>query len=202
MTYRDQKSALRSLTTIAVSQGGYFTARQAEEAGYGFPHLNYHMKMGNFERVGRGLYRIPTIPYSEHDDLLRLCFWSRGKNDKPQAVISHQMALALHDLAEFIPTRIHLIVPKSFRRRAPNGCTLHKATLEKADTQEAGAIRVTKPLRTLQDLAGDAAMPTEQFDRAVEEAVQRGLIKSSQSEGLLKSRRTTINGSRPEDERE
>ncbi len=188
MGYRDQKSALRSLTAIAASQGGYFTARQAEEAGYAYPHLSYHLAAGNFERAGRGLYRIPTLPHSEHDDLLRLWFWSRGRDDQPQAVVSHQTALALHDLAEFIPTRFHLTVPPSFRKRAPRGCTLHKAVLTPEDTQEMASLRVTTPQRTLRDLAGDATMPTEQFERAVGEAVSRGLIRQSQSKALLEMR--------------
>ncbi|GJQ28338.1 MAG: hypothetical protein HBSAPP03_02220 [Phycisphaerae bacterium] len=53
MTYRSQKDALRSLTALAATQGGYFTAKQAEEAGYDFPHLVYHLKAGNFERAGQ-----------------------------------------------------------------------------------------------------------------------------------------------------
>lgn len=188
MAYRDQKPALRALTAIAASQGGYFTARQAEEVGYGYPHLCYHLSAGNFERTDRGLYRIPTIPLSEHDDLLRLWFWSRGRDDQPQAVVSHQTALALHDLAEFIPTRMHLTVPPSFRRRDPKGCTLHKGTLEEGDTQEMSSLRVTTPLRTLHDLADDPSMPTEQFERAVEEAASRGLIRRSQTKALLEAR--------------
>jgi len=188
MGYRDQKSALRGLTEVAASQGGYFTARQAEDAGYDAPHLTYHLSAGNFERAGRGLYRIPTLPLSEHDDLIRLWLWSRGRDDQPQAVISHQTALALHDLAEFIPTRMHLTVPPSFRRRAPQGCTLHKGALEERDTQEMSSLRVTTPLRTLRDLADDPSMPAEQFERAVEEAASRGLIRRSHTEALLATR--------------
>jgi len=40
---------------------------------------------------------------------------------------------------------------------------------------------VTTPVRTLRDLASDPAMPTEQFERAVEEAVSRGLIRRSEA---------------------
>jgi len=195
MIYRDQKSALRALTAVAASQGGYFTARQAEEAGYAYPHLSYHLSAGNFERAGRGLYRIPTLPLSEHDDLLRLWFWSRGRDDVPQAVVSHQTALALHELAEFIPTRVHLTVPRSFRKRAPKGCTLHKAALERGDTQEMESLRVTTPLRTLRDLADDPSMPGEQFERAVEEAASRGLIRRSQAGELLSVREAATSAS-------
>jgi predicted transcriptional regulator of viral defense system len=192
MSYRDQKAALRAITAIAASQGGYFTARQASEVGYAYPHLSYHLSAGNFERAGRGLYRIPTLPYSEHDDLVRISFWSRGRDDAPQAVVSHQTALALHDLAEFIPTVVHLTVPASFRRPAPKGCTLHKAAVARVDTQEVGALRVTTPLRTLADLAGDPSIPREQFDRAVKEASSRGMIRRSQADELRATRKSSI----------
>lgn len=196
MGYRDPKTALRALTQIAVSQGGYFTARQAADAGYGSSHLRYHLAAGNFERVGHGLYRIPTLPIAEHDDLLRLHFWSRDRNDRPQAVVSHQTALALHDLAEFIPTRVHLTVPPSFRKRAPKGCTLHRATLDAHDTQGISSLRATTPLRTLRDLAGDASMPAEQFQRAVDEAVRRGLIGRAEAKELRATRRTATQAPR------
>ena len=192
MPYRDPKAALRALTATATTQGGYFTAKQAEQAGYDFPHLSYHLSAGNFERIGRGLYRIPTLPYAEHDDLLRLWLWSRGRDDRPQAIVSHQTALTLHDLAEFIPKEIHLTVPPRFRRQPPEGCTLHKATVESADTQAFDALPVTTPLRTLRDLAADASMPTEQFERAVAEAIARGLIRRSQSGDLISTRREAM----------
>ncbi|TVQ62834.1 MAG: hypothetical protein EA378_03200 [Phycisphaerales bacterium] len=197
MGYRDQKSALRSLTEVAASQGGYFTARQAEDAGYDAPHLTYHLSAGNFERAGRGLYRIPTLPLSEQDDLIRLWLWSRGRDDQPRAVVSHQAALVLHDLAEFIPTTIHLTVPHGFRKQPPQGCVLHKGRLDRNETQSFDALPVTAPLRTLRDLAATGTLPTEQFENAVGAAVQRGLIRQRDADELLgyDHKRRSANGS-------
>jgi predicted transcriptional regulator of viral defense system len=189
LPYRDTKAALRRLTDVAASQGGYFTARQAERGGYGASHLSYHVRAGNFERAGHGLYRIPTLPLSDHDDLVRLWLWSRGRDDRPQAVISHQTALALHDLAELIPTTIHLTVPPGFRKRRPRGCLLHKGIVEPAATQPFDVITVTTPLKTLGDLAIDCTMPTGQFRNAVSTALKRGLITRREAEQLLAHRR-------------
>jgi len=185
MGYRDTKAALRSLAGLAAPQGGYFTAAQAMQIGYDRSHLSYHVSRGNFEHVGRGLYRLPMLPPAEHDDLIRLWFWSRGRDDTPRGVFSHQTALTLFDLAEFIPTDIHMTVPVSFRKTPPDGCILHRAELEPSDHREFDAFRVTTPHRTLLDLARDATMPREQFENAVQEAMNRGLLQPSQVRALM-----------------
>jgi predicted transcriptional regulator of viral defense system len=179
MSYRDNQQALRALYAVATTQGGYFTAKQAGAAGYGIRHLDYHAKTGNFERVGHGLYRLPTIPLSEHDDLIPLSLWSRDRSDRPQAVASHITALGLHHLSDVLPTRIHLTAPRSFRKAVPTGAVLHKASLERQDMQEWTGFRVTSPQRTLLDVATDHSISEEQLDRAVNEAMERGLVQRS-----------------------
>src|SRR5437879_3025479 len=82
------RETARSLFSRALEQGGYFTAKQAREAGYDYPHLDYHVSTGNFERVEHGLYRLISLPPGEHDDLVRLTLWSRNRQDEPQAVVS------------------------------------------------------------------------------------------------------------------
>ena len=52
------RETARSLYSKALEQGGYFTAKQANEAGYDYTHLDYHVAAGNFERVGHGLYKL------------------------------------------------------------------------------------------------------------------------------------------------
>lgn len=176
MGYRNTQQALRALTAVAASQGGYFTAQQAERAGYDFNHLTYHVKRGNFERVGRGLYRVPSIPLSEHDDLIRVTLWSRGRDDVPQAIVSHESALSLHELSDMLPGKVHLTVSRSFRRSAPPDCRLHKAELAEKDSTAWGAFRVTTPLRTLIDVASENSVPTDQLQRAVHDALEGGLV--------------------------
>src|SRR5215472_13772968 len=130
---RSTREAARALAALAHEQGGYFTAKQAIRAGYGYRHLDYHETAGNFERVGHGLYRLPTVPPAEHDELIHLSLWSRNRHDVPQAVVSHESALVLHDLTELLPDRIHLTVPPTFRKPPPRGCVLHKAVLAAED---------------------------------------------------------------------
>lgn len=177
MTYRDPKSALRALYQTANGQGGYFTAKQAASAGYGKRHVDYHLKAGNFERVGHGLYRLPTIPVSEHDEFIRLSLWSRGRDDVPQAVVSHESALSLHELSDLLPGKVHLTVPKGFRKRPPRACVLHIGAVAKGDTAEWSGFRITTPLRTLADAADSQSIPAEQLRQAVSDALERGLVR-------------------------
>lgn len=179
MTYRDPKTALKALYQTANGQGGYFTAKQAATAGYGKRHVDYHVKAGNFERIGHGLYRLPTIPVSEHDEFIRLSLWSRGRDDQPQAVVSHESALALHELSDLLPGKVHLSVPKTFRKRPPKTCTLHTASLDSADTAEWSGFRVTTPLRTLLDASASETIPSDQLRQAVADALERGLVRRS-----------------------
>ena len=175
---RSAKDAARSLADLAHEQGGYFTTKQAIKAGYGYRHLDYHETAGNFERVAHGLYRLPTIPPAEHDELIRLTLWSRNQKDVPQAVVSHDSALALHELAELLPDRIHLTVPSNFRKPAPRGCVLHKSVLAAEDVEERAGFRVTTPLRTLID-AATGGVSQEQLEKSVREALSRGLVRRS-----------------------
>lgn len=175
MPHSSRKTA-RILFSIAVEQGGYFTAKQAIKAGYGYPHLEYHVSTGSFERVEQGLYRLKSLPPGEHDDLVRLALWSRNREDEPQAVVSHESALVLHGLSELLPSEIHLTVPPKFRKAPPAGCILHKGALVPADTEERAGFRVTTPLRTLLDVAA-GGVAHEQLEKAVADALSGGLVR-------------------------
>ena len=175
---RSTREAARSLRTTAQEQGGYFTAKQAKGSGYDYPHLEYHLSTGAFERVEHGLYRLTDVPAAENEDLIRLSLWSRNRADEPQAVVSHESALVLHDLSELLPNEIHLTVPSGFRKEPPDGCVLHKAALLPAEVEERVGFRVTTPLRTLLDVAADTTSQ-EQLEKAVTEALERGLVRKS-----------------------
>jgi predicted transcriptional regulator of viral defense system len=170
------RDAQRTLFPIALAQGGYFTAKQANAAGYNYPHLDYHVAAGNFVRVDHGLYRLASLPPSEHDDLIRLALWSRNRADMPQAVVSHVTALHLHDLGEVLPTKTHLTVPVGFRKKPPAGCILHRAVLTPGDIEEREGFQVTTPLRTLLDVAA-GELTLEQLEKALADALGRGLVR-------------------------
>ena len=54
-----------ALMAIAQDQQGYFTTKQAIQAGYADNTHPYHVRAGNWERAWRGIYRISHLPTPE-----------------------------------------------------------------------------------------------------------------------------------------
>jgi len=172
---RDAQENARALYELAAAQGGYFAASQARQAGYAYSQQYFHVSRGNWLRVDRGLFRLRSFPPGEREDLIRWSFWSRNQKGLPQAVVSHDTALTVHELSDVMPAQVHLTVPRGFRKRVPPGCVLHKATLASVDVESRSGYKVTTPLRTLLDVSG-SALSQEHLDRAVREALERGFV--------------------------
>ncbi len=98
---------------------------------------------------------------------------------QPQAVFSHETALALHALSDVNPARIHLTVPPGFRRQLPPGMVIHRAIVPADDWEEWDGYRVTTPLRTLTDIAATpASWPS--LEPAVRDALRAGMVRRRQ----------------------
>ena len=169
----------RSLQDIAMQQGGYFTAHQALGIGYVYPRQHYYVQNGDWERVARGVFRLHGYPQQEWGHLIVLSLLSHDRAGKPQATISHETALAFHQLGDANPARIHLTVPPGFRRQMLALVVLHYARLEKDDIEEHEGFRVTTPLRTLLDIA---TSPTgwPYLASAVRDALHQGVVRTRQ----------------------
>lgn len=92
-------------------------------------------------------------------------------------LVSHETALGLHELTDLMPDRIHLSVPKSFRKQPAKGIVLHKARLEEGDVEDRRGYRVTTPLKTILDIARSPRVSPEHLEAAVAEALDRGLVR-------------------------
>ena len=168
----------RTLTTLAASQGGYFTSKQAAAIGYTAPKRNYHVHAGNWVREHRGIFRLSTQPLPVRPDLILWWLWSRNRKEEPQGVYSHQTALSLHELTDAMPSRVHMTVPKTFRRSvaAPKGVTLHMASVPPSDIEPIDGVPVTKALRTLIDVVAAGEVPMPDLQLAFAEASRSGKI--------------------------
>ena len=176
---RDPRQTARRLYQTAASQGGYFTAAQARHAGYAYRQHTYHVSRGTWLRIARGLFRLRDFPAVEREDLMRWSLWSCDRKGSPQAVVSYETALSVHELSDVMPARTHLTVPKGFRKRLPPGCVLHRNALLASEIESRLGYRVTTPLRTLLDVAA-SPLSQEHLDQAVRDGLQRGLVRRRQ----------------------
>ena len=163
----DRQDLRNAVQALAYGQAGYFTAAQAHDVGYSYQAQKYHADHGNWIRVDRGIFRLPGWPVGPDDGYVLWHLWARGR-----AVVSHDTALALHDLSEVDPALVHLSVPPGFRADHPH-VVLHRQVLPEADVQERSGFRLTTPVRTLLDVAA-TDLSQEHVDRAVLDALERG----------------------------
>src|SRR5690349_16855451 len=103
---KSRKNALRKLHEIAETQQGFFTTKQAVSAGFSARSHLYHVKVGDWIREYRGIYRLAQFPRAEHPDLMQWYLWSRNTQDKPEGVYSHETALSIYDLSDVMPAKL------------------------------------------------------------------------------------------------
>ena len=164
---RRQVDARRALNKIAFAQAGYFSAAQAREVGYSYQAQKYHVDRGNWMRVWRGIFRLPEWPGEATDSLALWSVWSGGRG-----VISHESALAVHELSDVNPVKVHLTVPHGFRAKS-EAVRTHPSELPPEDVEMRSGFLATSVERTLFDVAA-VGLSQDMIDAAVREAVEAG----------------------------
>lgn len=165
------------LFETAGAQHGYFTTRQAADAGYSSQLLLKHIRAGRVARTRRGIYRLVHFPAGDHEELVTAWLWS-----EQVGVVSHQTALALHRLSDALPAHVHLTLPTAWSRRrfrVPADVALHHADVPPEDRAWFGAVPTTNPRRTLNDCARGGLSP-ELLRQAARQALRRGLVTKAE----------------------
>jgi predicted transcriptional regulator of viral defense system len=171
------KDKLTALFEVAEPQDGYFTAKQAHAAGYSQRMQSYHVSNGDWEREQRGVFRLKHFR-DRFDDYMVWYLWSNNRQGKSQGVFSHDTALAIHELSTWTANKIHMTVPKRFRRfkEIPAGLQLHYGDLSQEFVSIKNRVPVTTPLKTLLDLLASEVVPRHHLLEAMQQCVQAGLI--------------------------
>jgi predicted transcriptional regulator of viral defense system len=172
------------LETEAYQQSGYFNAGQARAHRVSRQLLEHHVRRGRFERVRRGLYRVQGFPTTQHDHM-REAWMAVGI---PDALLSHESALALLDLSDNIPDAVHLLLPRRHRGlRRPPGVIVHtRPDDEDIPTVWRDGLPLTAPPRTLLDVAN--RIQPEQISMAMSQALRRGLLTTDELKEEAKRR--------------
>jgi predicted transcriptional regulator of viral defense system len=177
------------LYELASGQAGYFTAKEAGNAGFSLPLLQHHLDAGRVERSQRGVFRLVNFPPTDEEGLVPTWLWSRR-----EGTFSHETALALHQLSDVLPAKLHVTVPTAWKKRRvriPRNVVLHLADLADDEREWKGPIPVTKPLRTVADCSLDAVATD-----LVEQAIRQGLRRRFFTRQSLKQAVRRLDGGR------
>lgn len=162
-----------SLYEMAAAQEGYFTTRQAADAGYSTHLLFKHVRAGRVFHVRRGIYRLVHFPAGDHEELVTIWLWS-----EQAGVVSHSTALALHGLSDVLPAQVDLTLPsdwRSRRLRVPAGVFIHHADVPADDRVWFGGVPTTSARRSLNDCAR-AGLSPDLLRQGARQALRRGLV--------------------------
>src|ERR1051325_8693785 len=143
---QSHREAARQLFVIAEQQQGFFTTKQAKDAGFAENTHPYHVQAGNWIREHRGIYRLAQFPPADRPDLVLWALWSRNRREEVQGVYSHQTALSLHELSDVNPAKLHMTVPVRFRKNSaiPSLLVLHYDDLADYDIEAAAGYHYTR----------------------------------------------------------
>lgn len=180
------------LFKIAAAQQGYFTHRQAVDAGYGNSAAAFHVKAGNWIRERHGIYRLVQFPPQDRPDLVLWALWSLNRKGEIQAVYSHETALSIYELTDVMPAKYHVTVPKSFRKSSaiPRNIVLHRGNIKPQDVRNMQGYLVTTPAKTICDMLESGTMHTRDIMAALKQAQKSGLVTQEEARRIRACRKT------------
>jgi hypothetical protein len=175
------------LYDLAERQAGYFTAAQARSVGVHQVRLVQLRQSGDIERASRGVYRLVRFPISPLGHYMEAALWPQVRRPDAHGVISHVSALALHELSEVSPAKIHISLAPNLRvRRAlPRQLVLHFEPLEPEDVQLIEGVPVTTPVRTIRDVHA-AHLGSALVRRAIDDGRRTGRLTHDQADRLAR----------------
>jgi len=183
----------QGLFELAATQAGYFTAAQAHGLGYSGRSLVHHVQAGHFERISRGFYRLTEFPSSPNEDVIAA--WVKVGHER--AVVSHDTALALYELAPSRSHEIHLTVAREHRprqrSRALKSVKTHTTLqpLPRTEVVHRFGARVTSPARTIADAAEVGTDPSVIVE-AVGRALRTGLLTADELRRATRDRSARV----------
>ena len=163
------------LWPIATTQYGFVTTQDARELGFSAVELAKLASREKLERVSHGLYRFPELPHTERDDYMRAVLATGA----PDAILSHDTALLVHDLCDINPDIIHVNIGKTRVRRNIAGVQLHSDHLSPRERSWWEGIPVVTVLAAIEQ-GIETKVPRHLLHQAIEAARARGQLTAGE----------------------
>lgn len=133
--------------------GAYFRPRDLERIGIPFQELQAHVRSGEVERVGRGLYRLMSAEYHGHETLAMVAA------AVPESVLCLLTALSFHEIGTQMPRQVWIAL--AGKARKPTSVPVDLRIVRFSDTMLRYGVhehrilgvrvRITSPARTVAD---------------------------------------------------
>jgi predicted transcriptional regulator of viral defense system len=171
-------SSRTALYALAERHSGWFRASDAVAAGVTRQQLTRYAASTVLLRSGHGVYRLRDFPAQPFEDVIETCLWAG-----PNAVASHDTALAIYGLGNAMPASIHITVPHRLRKQR-RGVIVHVTEITAAEITTRDSAPITSVPRTLRDVAAD--VPASEVSGLITEAEDRGLLRHREAAALRK----------------
>jgi predicted transcriptional regulator of viral defense system len=168
----------RRLHEVALDRYGYVTTRDAESVGVPAVELRKLAQRGGLDHVAYGLYRFEDIPRTGRDQYMEAVL-----RVGPEAHLTQDAVLALHDLGLVNPRRIRVGTPKRARPKLPDEIEVIQQRLHRADLTTFEGIPTATVQRALLDCRG--IVMRERLLDAAREAARRGLLRRRDADHVI-----------------
>jgi very-short-patch-repair endonuclease len=158
------------VATLATRQHGVVSRQQLRRIGLSEDLIDRWIAAKRLHPVHRGVYAVGHRRLSREGRYLAAVL-AAGDG----AVLSHRAAADLWELRARKELKIDVTVPNN--RRGDRRLSIHRDVLAPGDTMTRDGIRITKPARTLLDLAG--CVDENELERAIRQGVYRRLTTTA-----------------------
>lgn len=172
---------IERLREIALEQYGYVTTKQALNAGVTHASLSMMVKRRRLGRECYGVYQVPQVPYTQLNHYMLAVLWTGA----PEAALSHETALDLHNVCDINPHAIHVTLGKKRRISRSNslGVVVHYQDLYDAQISWIEGIPAVTLATAIEQCF--VTVPSYLLRQAIEAGAKKGLLLADEAEKLL-----------------
>lgn len=185
MPPRVRPLARDALLELAEVQNGLVSRQQAvDELGVTGAAIDNLVARGRLERVAHGIYRYPHLPGVTQEPF-QVALLRTGE---PEAALSHETALAIHDISDVNPARYHVTIPSPRRiRRSDNDrYVVHVQSLEQHQVMWWEQMRVVTPATAIEQCLADGT-PRYLLRQALERGARTGAVSRDDIDHLTRA---------------